>query len=943
MTEPNVLESIREELNSSTGGRQFICTAATSVISPRLLRHMSHLYLEANESLWNGLAVDLSVYFHTPFVATFKHDVRQAASLAPQCLVEYLVCVQDLFKVVIKTSISNLIIKIIGRIKLASSPSALVSSFDFVSLFRYEVRRVVIDSMLRNVDAAHELLDQFIVSTFEFLPDEHENPDNISDDRNEINWVAAVGGKWMPKQPKWIYQSSEELVSLVETATSNFETSDSPELKYCIVKFSAIHIVRMASILDYCKSSTVVIGERCIGKCRLIQLAARMLELDPIVYDSRVSFSDLESYNKPCFIIKGNRVLRDGKLLSVLNAYYGSRHLTKTESNKKSSNLQHSRTITPVSPIVGMGMGMSFMNFTSVITPPTFGITDKSIDIKVVLCCSFNDTPVSQWARTFPSLFQECQQYVIPNISQDTRFDIGKSILGSRPDLFSEEDVINSLVSFCVSVHMSAKSIHPNCFTQSTYLDMLHLIVCFAEGTRQKDSRRKQAVKKGISKLQATAGQAVVLERELQEKRLSIKHQTKAYERSFENLEHERKTYHEHAVLQNMQQRSIDKVGAECVTLSRECAQDLSALRPTVDAAFAALKALDKNAIMELKTSAKPTPEIINVCIAIYVLTSEGRIPKDKSWNACKKIMVIPAVWIQSLMSLDCNNIPQTQADYVSKFIKENKAHFSPAALNQKSLAAGYLCTWLLNMLSYHETRLAIRPKEERLAEFKAASDNSKTVVNKMKEKTKMLKENLNAANTEVQQCEDAIARLKQQARSTESKLMRAKQLMQTLGSDGEWAASATKETCGGTGDIALAAALVSHGGVLSESSRKRLLRLKWPQELSQRNLPHSKPILPLVVAADIALWENNGLPAQLFAQESATVIMSCRRSTLLIDPHKQGTRWLINQLSPISIRCGEAGYETAILQAASQGCPVVITDVGTTLPQALDEMLEKC
>lgn len=44
---------------------------------------------------------------------------------------------------------------------------------------------------------------------------------------------------------------------------------------------------------------------------------------------------------------------------------------------------------------------------------------------------------------------------------------------------------------------------------------------------------------------------------------------------------------------------------------------------------------------------------------------------------------------------------------------------------------------------------------------------------------------------------------------------------------------------------------------------------------------------------ADIAAWQNEGLPADRMSTENATILTSCERWPLLVDPQLQGIKWI--------------------------------------------------
>lgn len=67
------------------------------------------------------------------------------------------------------------------------------------------------------------------------------------------------------------------------------------------------------------------------------------------------------------------------------------------------------------------------------------------------------------------------------------------------------------------------------------------------------------------------------------------------------------------------------------------CEADLRIAEPSLIAANEALNTLNKNNLTELKSFGQPPKAVIHVCAAVLVLFSgKGRLPKDRSWRACK-------------------------------------------------------------------------------------------------------------------------------------------------------------------------------------------------------------------------------------------------------------------------------------------------------------------
>lgn len=67
------------------------------------------------------------------------------------------------------------------------------------------------------------------------------------------------------------------------------------------------------------------------------------------------------------------------------------------------------------------------------------------------------------------------------------------------------------------------------------------------------------------------------------------------------------------------------------------CEVDLRMAEPSLVAAQEALNTLNKNNLTELRSFGTPPKAVISVCAAVMVLFSgRGKIPKDRTWRACK-------------------------------------------------------------------------------------------------------------------------------------------------------------------------------------------------------------------------------------------------------------------------------------------------------------------
>ena len=73
---------------------------------------------------------------------------------------------------------------------------------------------------------------------------------------------------------------------------------------------------------------------------------------------------------------------------------------------------------------------------------------------------------------------------------------------------------------------------------------------------------------------------------------------------------------------------------------------------------------------------------------------------------------------------------------------------------------------------------------------------------------------------------------------------------------------------------------------------------------------PDLDPLTMLTDGADVAAWQNEGLPADRMSTENATILTSCQRWPLMVDPQLQGIKWIKNRYGEglRIIRIGQRG-----------------------------------
>lgn len=245
----------------------------------------------------------------------------------------------------------------------------------------------------------------------------------------------------------------------------------------------------------------------------------------------------------------------------------------------------------------------------------------------------------------------------------------------------------------------------------------------------------------------------------------------------------------------------------------------------------------------------------------------------------------------------------------------------------------------------------AVEPKRQALdaanAELAAAKHKLKAITSKIND----LESELGTLMAEFQQATDEKLRCQQEKDTTSKTIELANRLMGGLSSENvRWAESIEKlkeqeKTL--VGDVLLTAAFVSYLGAFTKRYRLDLMDNIWLPYL--KKLPHPIPVLegldPLSLLTDdaqVAEWNNEGLPSDRMSTENATILTNCERWPLMIDPQLQGIKWIKTKFGNNLkvIRLGQKGYLDALERAIAAGDVVLLENIGETIDPVLEPLL---
>src|SRR3989338_9717733 len=295
------------------------------------------------------------------------------------------------------------------------------------------------------------------------------------------------------------------------------------------------------------------------------------------------------------------------------------------------------------------------------------------------------------------------------------------------------------------------------------------------------------------------------------------------------------------------------------------------------------------------------------------------------------------------LVSYNAESIPKIPQENIDA-LKNNKylqhPQFIPSFIESKSTAAAGLCDWVINVVAFYDLDKQIEPKRQKLSQAMEEKEKNEGHLKKISDKLNTLRKAKEQAELEHNNAAQELVRIEKQRKKTEDKLSLAHRLVNGLSDEKiRWAESIKdlrerEKTL--VGDVLLAAAFLSYVGPFTKKYRNMLIEEKWVVDLKERKIPTSECIDPLfgVLAeeAQVAQWNNEGLPSDRVSVENGAIVTNCKRWPLLIDPQLQAIKWIKNRETKNNlqiIQLNQKRYLEVVENAIYNGYPCIIENIG--------------
>jgi dynein heavy chain len=510
--------------------------------------------------------------------------------------------------------------------------------------------------------------------------------------------------------------------------------------------------------------------------------------------------------------------------------------------------------------------------------------------------------------------------------------------------------------------------------TPKSYLENLKLFISMLDEKRTESSASIERLSNGLQKLLETAESVAILEANLKVELVAAEEKKVTAEGIASVVGKEKEVVDAATAAANEEAAKTAIIQKEVSAIAADAQADLDNAEPLVKKAMAALDTLNKKDLANCKTMKKPPPGVDDVFSAVMCLLAglmdnipikKNGAPKDTSWPSVKKTMLGDiGGFLDTLLNykqtVDEFRVPKMNWKQVRPFLELE--HFDYEIINGKNSAAGGLCNWCINIVTYYDTITGVEPKRQALAaaqtKLDAANKKMEEVtaqVNELTSKLAILTKDLDEANATKQEAIDKVE-------AGQKKVGLATRLINALSSNKViWAE--TIETLKANegkivGDVVIASSFISYVGPFTKKFRDKLifeemapfLKKNGPKDEEGNVLgvpcdPSCDPVKVLATDADMASWQSHTLPSDRVSCENGAIVVNTARWPLMIDPQLQGIRWIMSSQKDNNLQVVRLGQKQMLpkLEAALEhGHSLLIENMGESVDAVLNPVIAR-
>ncbi|KAK9803422.1 hypothetical protein WJX72_010826 [[Myrmecia] bisecta] len=849
---------------------------------------------------------------------------------------------------------------------MRADPKSTAESRHMLSLWLHESARVFADRFVNEDDHAWFRQKQKLLLMKHF----NKTWDEVTPSERIIYGDYIVPGA--DPRPYTQIADMAQLVKVIEEYLEEYNAGSSAPMKLVMFLDAIEHVSRVSRVVRQPQGHALLLGVGGSGRQSLARLAAHMQDLDVVQIEIAKGYGanewreDLKRLVKRAglegretlFLFTDTQIVMESFLEDINNLLNSGEvpNMMRLEDQEEIASAMR-----PLMQAAAVPTTKNNIN--------AFFVDRVRANLHLVLCMSPIGDAFRQRLRMFPALVNCCTIDWFREWPKEALASVATNFFQDVP-LSNETypELALGVVRCCVALHQAVER-KSRQFTEelrrftyvtpTSYLELLTTFMQLLTLKRQDIGVQKRRLEIGLDKLLTTAAQVEVMQKELQQLQPVLEQTAQEVEAMMVTITADKKEADETKKAVAKQEVDANVQAAKAKEIAADAQRDLDEALPALEAATASLKNLSRNDVVEVKSLSNPPAGVKLVMEATCIMFDEKpKMVDDPNkmgkkvpnyWDTAKKLLNDPSKFLDSLLTYDKDNIPESVITKIEPYIQ--MPEFTTEYVAKVSKACTSICMWVRAMHLYHTVALGVAPKRAALAAAQAQLDNTLKQLAEAQAKLAAVEAKIQTLETQYAEATTKKGVLAKQVAECTVKLARAEKLIGGLGGEkSRWQATTkqlAKDMENVVGDVVVAAGTIAYSGPFTPLFRQALVD-EWTNTLRLHNVPHTPNtniIKTLQDPVKMRAWNLAGLPTDSVSMENGIIVSRARRWPLMIDPQGQANKWIKNMERANGldvVKLTEKDFLRTLENGVRFGRPVLMENIGETLDAALEPLLLK-
>jgi dynein heavy chain, axonemal len=726
---------------------------------------------------------------------------------------------------------------------LMSKPISIQNPETMAKLWVNESQRVFYDRLINNEDKLWftKLIIELLNRCFRI---------NIEHDTIFVKEKIMFGDILKLDAPIKLYEEirdKNKMHKVLNGMLDDYNMSNSNKMNLVFFEDAIEHILRISRSLKQPRGNIMLIGVGGSGKQSLTKLASHMREIlfKQIEITRNFGPAQFKDFMKElmfttgidgkpiCFLMTDTQIISETFIEDINNL------LNTGEIPNLWLPEDKDKIINGVRPVV-----VEMKKVDTIETINQTFINRIRDNLHICLCMSPVGDTLRVRCRMFPSLVNCCTLDWFSRWPEEALLYVSSEFLKELE--LPSDDVRQALSEMCMRIHTSVEDTSDRFFgelrrrvytTPKSYLDLINLYLNTLDVKRSEYNVNRNRLAIGLKKLNDTNKSIAELKIKLTELLPQIAQKNEELKVALVKVNADKAVANEKERVVSGEAEVVNKKASEAKAISDDAEADLAAAKPELEAAESALKALDKASIVEIKSFAKPSENVVMVMEACMILIGE-----KTDWNSVKSVLGNPGEFMQRLMTYD---VSKTSEKILEKVRKQylSRPEFDPKIIEKASVAAKVICIWCGAVSKFQIVIKKVEPKKKKYEEVQSILATAQAELAQKMAEVNKVKDAVAKLEAECLAMQNEKERLEFEQDRCNKRMGRAEKLVVLLADEGvRW--KETVENLGVeieqlVGNVFLSCACISYTGAFTGVYRIQMVS-KWVEQCLEKEIPTS-------------------------------------------------------------------------------------------------------